>query len=82
MLRPRAQRHRDLHRVLLELARHHDLHRLQLELVEGQIGAVDGLLRFRSAIEYRGVARHEAARLAGIHDPRRGRRKPVAHQVD
>jgi hypothetical protein len=62
-VRPRAQRHRDLQRVQLELVRHRDLHRLQLELVEGQIGAADGLLRFRSAIEYPGVARHEAARL-------------------
>jgi hypothetical protein len=50
MLRPRAKRHRDLHR-------------LPLELVEDQIGAEDGLLRFRSAIVYRGVARHGAARL-------------------
>jgi hypothetical protein len=49
-------RHRELHRVQLELVGH----RLQLELVDGQIGAVDGLLRFRtrvsSAIVYRGTA--------------------------
>jgi hypothetical protein len=38
----------------------------QLEPVEGQIGAVDGLLRFRtcvsSAIACRGTAQHGAAR--------------------
>jgi hypothetical protein len=49
-MRPRARRHRDLHRVRLERVRHPDLHRLQLELVEGQIGAADGLLRFSSAL--------------------------------
>jgi len=56
-------RHRELHRVRLELVGH----RLQLELVDGQIGAVDGLLRFRtrvsSAIVYRGTAQQGAARL-------------------
>jgi hypothetical protein len=61
-------RARELHRV------HLVRHRLQVEvgrppplgLVEGQTGAVDGLLRFRtcvnSAIVDRGTAQHGAAR--------------------
>jgi len=75
---PKLGRDREQHRVQLEPVGHRlqlELvgRRLQLELVEGQIGAVDGLLRFRtrvgSAIVYRGTAfieaRHdmEAARL-------------------
>ena len=49
-------------------------HRLQpvgrpppLELVEGQTGAVDGLLRFRPCVTIvgRGMAQHGAARLVG-----------------
>ena len=66
---------RDLHRLQLEPAPHRDLHRLQLEpadelqleVVEGQIGAVDGLLRFRPCVTIvgRGMAQHGAARLVG-----------------
>jgi hypothetical protein len=68
---PKAQRARELHLVghrlePVEVAEEVVGHRLQLGAVEGQTGAVDGLLRFRtcvsSAIVDRGTAQHGAAR--------------------
>jgi hypothetical protein len=72
-----VRRHRDLHRLQLELARHRDLHRLQLEpvdqlqleLVEGQIGAVDGPLRFRTGVTSCVEAWHNTGRLEQFEPP-------------